>query len=57
MRKLLIIGIAIPIAAVGATIALATPGSGVLGAPILARAAFGGDVTLHSKSNEATGLS
>ena len=56
MRKLLIIGSAIPIAAVAATIALATPGSGVLGAPILARAAFGGDGTLHSKSNEATGL-
>ncbi len=56
MRKLVIIGLAIPIAAIAATIALATPGTGVLGAPILARAAFGGDVTLHSKPNQATGL-
>ena len=56
MRKLLMIGIAIPVAAVAATMALATPGTGVLGAPMLARAAFGGDVTLLSKPNEATGL-
>ena len=56
MRKFLIIGIAIPIAAVTATIALATPGVGVLSAPVLARAAFGGDVTLQSKPNQATGL-
>ncbi|MGZ8782700.1 MAG: hypothetical protein ACXWZB_04295 [Gaiellaceae bacterium] len=56
MRKLLVIGIAIPVAAIATAIALATPGAGVLGAPILARAAFGGDVILHSKPREATGL-
>ena len=56
MRKLLIIGIAIPVAAVAAAVALATPGAGVLSAPVLARAAFGSDVTLQSKPNEATGL-
>jgi len=56
MRKFLIIGLAIPVAAVATAVALATPGSGVLGAPILARAAFGADVTLQSKPSEATGL-
>lgn len=56
MRKLLIVGIIVPIVAIVASIAVATPGTGVLGAPILARAAFGGDVTLHSKASEPTGL-
>jgi quercetin dioxygenase-like cupin family protein len=56
VRKFLIIGTAIPVAAVSAAIALATPGTGVLSAPMLARAAFGGDVTLQSKPNQATGL-
>jgi quercetin dioxygenase-like cupin family protein len=56
VRKFLIIGIAIPVAAVSAAVAFATPGAGVLSAPLLARAAFGGDVTLQSKPNQATGL-
>jgi quercetin dioxygenase-like cupin family protein len=56
MRKLLIIAAAALMAIVSAAVALATPGTGVLSAPILARAAFGGDVTLQSKPNEATGL-
>lgn len=56
MRKLLIIGLTGLMAIVSVAVALATPGSGVLGAPILARAAFGADVTLQSQPNRATGL-
>lgn len=56
MRKLLIVAAAGLMAIVSAAVALATPGAGVLGAPILARAAFGADVTLQSKPNDATGL-
>ena len=56
MRKFLIIGSAIPVAAAATAVALATPGAGVLSAPVLARAAFGGDVMLQSKANQATGL-
>ena len=56
MKKLLIIGAAVLAAIVSAAVALATPGSGVLSAPTLARAAFGGDVTLQSTPNQATGL-
>ena len=56
MRKLLIIAAAALMAIVSAAVALATPGSGILSAPVLARAAFGGNVTLQSTANQATGL-
>jgi len=56
MKKLLIIAAAVLAGIVSAAVALATPGTGVISAPTLARAAFGGDVTLQSKPNEATGL-
>ena len=56
MHKLLIVFAAGLMAIVSAAIALATPGTGVLAAPILARAAFGADVTLQSEANIATGL-
>ena len=53
MRKLVIIGLALPIAAIAATIALATPGSGILGGPVLARGTLEGQfkLKLHDSSN------
>ena len=53
MRKLVIIGLAVPIAAIAATIALATPGSGILGGPVIARGTLDGQfkLKLHDSSN------
>ena len=55
MRKLLIIGIAIPITAIAATIALATPGSGILGAPVVARGTLDGQFKLKLRDSSNTG--
>ena len=55
MRKLLIIGIAIPITAIAATIALATPGSGILGGPVVARGTLDGQFKLKLRDSSNTG--
>ena len=56
MRKLLVLAVMAVGAVVAVAVAVATPGVGVLGAPVLARATFGGDVTLQSTPSVATGL-
>lgn len=56
MRAFLVIVIATGAAIAAAQLAGATPGSGVLSAPMLVRATFGGDLMLQAKPSEATGL-
>ena len=56
MSKLVIVFVAGLLAIVSTAVALATPATGVLSAPLLARAAFGADVALQSEANAATGL-
>jgi len=55
-RSLIIAGLAAVGAVAGTQLAAATPGTGILAAPVLARATLGSDVTLISKPAEATGL-
>jgi quercetin dioxygenase-like cupin family protein len=54
MRRTLFLSIAAALALVG--VALATPGSGIVSAPVLARATFGGDLMFQAKPSEPTGL-
>lgn len=57
MNAKLAIGIAALAAIVAIPLAMATPGTGILGAPVLARATLGGDLMIQVKPSDASGLS
>jgi quercetin dioxygenase-like cupin family protein len=56
MRAFMLILISAAVVASAAQLAGATPSSGIISAPLLARATFGADLMLQVKPSEATGL-
>jgi len=55
-KVLVTIGAAALAAVVAVQLAGATPGSGILSAPVLARATLGGDLMIQAKPSDASGL-